>query len=149
MRLNEFASMQPSDGGEEVFRVQAAAERDRLHIDPAPPARSWALELPATGWRDLTPSEAEARVFEGESLLVHGCPGTGKTTRMRHVVERLRALGRVVDVISKTHVASSRAGGCTADHYVIRHILCGGMPSGLCVDRGVHAARCSHPHSAE
>ena len=65
-RLNEFASMQPSDGGEEVFRVQAAVERDRLHIDPAPPARSWALELPATGWRDLTPSEAEARVLEGE-----------------------------------------------------------------------------------
>ena len=27
-----------------------------------------------------------------------------------------------VDVLSKTHVASSRAGGCTADHYVLRHV---------------------------
>ena len=44
---------------------------------------------------------------------------------MRQLVERLRALGRVVDVISKTHVASSRAGGCTADHCVLRHRLHG------------------------
>ena len=56
---------------------------------------------------------------------MRGCPGTGKTTLMRGIVERLRALGRVVDAISKTHVASSRAGGCTADHYVLRHMLHG------------------------
>ena len=41
------------------------------------------------------------------------------------LVELLRGQGKVVDVISKTHSASSRAGGVTADHYVRRRIIHG------------------------
>jgi hypothetical protein len=41
------------------------------------------------------------------------------------LAEKLRVLGKKVDIISKTHTASERAGGCTADHYVRRHILHG------------------------
>ena len=44
------------------------------------------------------------------------------------LVEKLRALGKKVDIISKTHTASARAGGVTADHYVRRYVL-----HGLCV----------------
>ena len=37
LRLNEFAAMTPMDGDETVFRVQAAVDKDRLHIDPSHP----------------------------------------------------------------------------------------------------------------
>ena len=125
IRLDEYAALTPADGREAVFRVQAALEKDRLHIDPAPPSRAWELRLPDAAWRDLSAAQAEEAVMNGESLLALGIAGVGKTTFIRGLVERLRALGKRVDVISKTHVASSRAGGCTADHYVRRHILHG------------------------
>ena len=64
-------------------------------------------------------------MLRGESLFVEGIAGTGKTTFLRGIVERLQALGQRVDVISKTHVASSRAGGCTADYCVRHHTLHG------------------------
>ena len=114
--------MAPMDGHETVFRVQAAVDKYRLHIDPSHPTRLWEVELPSSVWNDLNPSQAEEVVLNGESLLVQGIAGTGKTTFLRGIVERLRSLGKRVDVISKTHVASSRAGGCTADHYVLRHV---------------------------
>ena len=47
---------------------------------------------------------------------------TGKTTRGR--VEGFR---EEVDIKAKTHTASARAGGCTLDHYVRRHILHGAL----------------------
>ena len=37
----------------------------------------------------------------------------------------MRAAGKRVDIVSKTHVASNRAGGCTADHWVRRHVING------------------------
>ena len=40
-------------------------------------------------------------------------------------MKRLREAGKCVDIISKTHTASQRAGGVTADHYVRRHIVHG------------------------
>ena len=83
MRLNEFAAMTPMDGDETVFRVQAAVDKDRLHIDPSYPTRSWEVELPNTAWNDLTASQAEEAVLNGESLLVEGIAGTGKTTFIR------------------------------------------------------------------
>ena len=69
--------------------------------------------------------EAERRVLLGQSLMVLGCPGTGKTHYTQGLVEMLRAQGNKVDVISKTHCASSRAGGVTADHWVRQHVING------------------------
>jgi hypothetical protein len=63
--------------------------------------------------------------MEGGSLLCTGIAGTGKTTYVRGIVERLRKDGKVVDIISKTHTASRRAGGVTADHWVRRHVMHG------------------------
>jgi hypothetical protein len=56
---------------------------------------------------------------------VNGIAGTGKTHFMKTLVARLRTDGKRVDCISKTHTASERMGGVTADHYVRRHILHG------------------------
>ena len=68
-------------------------------------------------WRQLQVEDAEHRVIvKRESLLVTGCPGTGKTTLMQSLAERLQSQGLRVDIMSKTHCASARAGGKTADH---------------------------------
>jgi hypothetical protein len=75
--------------------------------------------------RKLCEVEAARRVINGESLLCEGVAGTGKTTYIQGLVQELRALGRTVAIISKTHTASQRAGGVTADHWVRRHILHG------------------------
>ena len=89
------------------------------------PARRWELNLNLRTWRDCSPEEGERRVLDKESLLVLGIAGTGKTTLCQGIVERLQAAGEVVNIISKTHVASRRAGGVTADHWVRRYIING------------------------
>ena len=77
-------------------------------------------------WRECSPEEGERRVLEDkQSLFVQGIAGTGKTTYCRGIVERLQAAGEKVDIISKTHVASRRAGGVTADHWVRRYVING------------------------
>ena len=75
--------------------------------------------------RELDVTEAARRVINGESLLCQGIAGTGKTTCVQGLVQELRALGRTVAIISKTHTASQRAGGVTADHWVRRNVLHG------------------------
>jgi hypothetical protein len=76
-------------------------------------------------WRDLDEAAAEERVLRGESLLVLGIAGTGKTHYVQGIVERLRRSGKRVDIVSKTHTASRRACGVTAKHWVRRHVLHG------------------------
>jgi hypothetical protein len=93
--------------------------------DPGLPERR--AERPETSrvWRELGEVEAESAVLRGESLLLLGIAGTGKTFRAQGIVERLRCAGKRVAIISKAHTASRRAGGVTADHWVRRHILHG------------------------
>ena len=54
------------------------------------------------------------------------------TTFLHGVVERLGASGKKADIVSKTHVASNRAGGVTADHWVRRYVI-NGSPSCDCI----------------
>ena len=63
--------------------------------------------------------------MNGGSLLIQGWAGVGKSYYAQGLVERLRSLKKKVTVISKTHVASSRIQGCTADSFVRRKILAG------------------------
>jgi hypothetical protein len=62
--------------------------------------------------------------LDGNSLLLVGSPGTGKTFTARKIVEALRLDGKVVDLVSKTHAACANIGmgAKTADHWVRRHI---------------------------
>ena len=70
--------------------------------------------------------EAESKVItKHQSLLVLGSPGTGKTTLLQGVTESLRSIGKTVDIISKTHCASAKAGGCTADHWIRKKVING------------------------
>jgi hypothetical protein len=124
-RLDDRCPMTPNPSHEFAFRCAAADERDRMISNPGLPERN--AERPETSrvWRELGEIAAEERVLRGESLLVQGIAGTGKTTYIQGIAERLRCAGKRVDVISKTHTASRRAGGVTADHWVRRHILHG------------------------
>jgi hypothetical protein len=115
-----------NDVGERAFRVGPARDEDLLkHAPPAPCRRDPAFALPPTPWRQLTPEAARDRVLNGESLLCLGVAGTGKTHYMAELAQLLRLRGVKVEAVSKTHVASSRAGGVTADHWVRRHVLHG------------------------
>jgi hypothetical protein len=122
-RLDDRCTVTPNPSQEPVLRCATAEERDRMISDPGLPERK--AEKPDThmAWRDLGEVDAEERVLRGESLLVLGIAGVGKTHFLQGVVERLRHGGKRVNIISKTHTASGRAGGATADHWVRRHVL--------------------------
>mgnify|MGYP001454115674 CR=1 FL=1 len=128
-RLNEHCTMCSSQYDEKVCRVQAAVEDDLLKSNPRRPSRSFKLTLKNVlplGWNDLSIEEAESKVItKNQSLLVLGSPGVGKTTLIQGITERLRSIEKTVDTISKTHCASARAGGKTADHWVRKHIING------------------------
>ena len=105
-----------------VFRFSTTPKR--LQGVYAEPARTTPPPGPLEPWRDMADAEAAAHVLEGGSLCVLGAPGTGKTYWVRELVKQLRAAGRRVDVISKTHSACKNFGeGCvTADHWVRKTI---------------------------
>ncbi len=104
-RLDERHLVSPIPSDEVVFRVMAATEADLMKSTPQLPSRTWDLKEHSRTWRTLSADEAEGRALDGESLVVHGVAGTGKTTFLQGVVERPRARGKKVDIVSKTHVA--------------------------------------------
>ena len=80
-------------------------------------------EKPA--WRRV--EEPLTHCLGGESLLLTGYPGTGKTHLARKIVEALRELGDTVHIITKTHAAVQNVGlgAQTADHWVRRNVRSG------------------------
>jgi hypothetical protein len=107
-----------------VFRVltpQARQHRRGEHrIENV--TRNHLVHEPARCWVDLDTTAAEMHVRAGGSLLVTGLAGTGKSTWIRAQIAALKAAGRTVVVIAKTHNAAMVAGGDTADHFVWRHV---------------------------
>ena len=65
--------------------------------------------------------------LDGESLLLTGFPGTGKTHLAKRIVEALREHGDTVHIITKTHAAVQNVGlgAQTADHWVRRNVRSG------------------------
>jgi hypothetical protein len=125
IRLDQYCSMALPNSDELVFRVAEAVERDLLKMNPGRPARRAEYTHHRPSMRDVDEEEARALVINGGNLLVEGIAGVGKTHFLQSLVQDLRALGKSVAILSKTHVASQRAGGCTADHWVRRHVLHG------------------------
>ena len=106
--------------------MEKAKDDDRLQCEPNGPEGTWALILQPRVWADLTEETAAQRVMDrGCGLLVLGVAGTGKTHWMRNLVEQLRTAGKKVEIVSKTHTASARAGGKTADYFVRKWIMQG------------------------
>lgn len=112
-----------------VYRVADATEDDLLTNHHNPPARNCKWNPPVAKYRDLTQEQGEAAVLAGQSLRVLGIASTGNTHIVCRLVDRLHEHGKVVHVNSKTHTASARAGGCTADHYVQSFVLHGSCPA--------------------
>ena len=108
-----------------VIRSQKAKEEDKLRVTTTPKSTA-TLKTPDLRFTTLqSKGEAEEWALKGGSILIEGVAGTGKSHLARVIVERLRSLGKKVVCISKTHVASSRINGITADLYVRRSILAG------------------------
>jgi ATP-dependent DNA helicase PIF1 len=64
---------------------------------------------------ELSPMQtlAETRIMAGESVLLLGPGGTGKSFLLRRVVEKLRAAGKVVAITAMTGLAGYHIGGST------------------------------------
>ena len=56
-----------------------------------------------TPWRRV--EDPVSHCLDGESLLLTGFPGTGKTHLAKKIVEALREHGDTVHIITKTHAA--------------------------------------------
>ena len=121
----EYYRPEVNGSEEKVFRVSAAEEKDPMKMLPQGPKRESTYQHQSYVWTDLDEEEAERLVINGGSLLVLGVAGTGKSYFVSKLRESLKNLGKSVDAISKTHCASERIGGVTADHYVRRHVLHG------------------------
>jgi hypothetical protein len=92
---------------------------------------SWDPTVEPLTWRDR--EDAESLILGGESVLVCGPPGVGKSTLVSKCVVGLRAAGKRVQIIAKTHVAADVAGGDTVDHFVHRHVRNGGTGADVIV----------------
>jgi hypothetical protein len=124
-RLDDHHDLRTIDSDELVFRVEDACERDPMKMEPKRPSRDADYVHRPSAMEELSEEEARARVARGESLLVEGIAGVGKTHFLQSLVEELRAKGKSVCIISKTHCASARAGGITADAFVRRYLMHG------------------------
>jgi superfamily I DNA/RNA helicase len=105
-RLDDVISCLPIHSGEHVYRCMAMEESDCMKTRPELPRReSWAVTLTPQTWTELSPEEARAHILAGNSCLITGPAGSGKSTLVANIIKELRA-ERPVALISKTHVAS-------------------------------------------
>ena len=140
--LNAHVEMTPIHSGDTVFRfsetgrcLQGMYKKPNREVPPPKPQSSWC---------ELTREDAERTVLGGHGLYVCGSPGSGKSYTVREFVKALRANGKRVQIIAKTHasVQNFGEGAVTADHWVRQYVRAGG---GRAIrhssHRGDHAAR--------
>ena len=83
---------------------------------------------------DASSSAREIVLEKGESLLLTGPGGTGKSFLVGELVKELRARGENVTTCALTHVAARVIGGCTLQSFVYRHIIHGSYKGWLVID---------------
>jgi hypothetical protein len=112
-----------------VVRVEHPKAKQHLRgiYDPRKCARNWHFDPPCSDWQDLEVEEAISRVSAGESIFIRGIAGTGKSHIIREtLIPALRAQGKRVIALAKTHAAAAVAEGDTCDHFAWKHVREGG-----------------------
>ena len=110
-------------------RVEPPKSKQHLRgtYNPEKCARDWRFEATQNVWRDLSPTEAEERVIAGQIIFIRGIAGTGKSHLIRQtLIPKLRAQGKTVIALAKTHAAAAIAEGDTADHFAWKNVREGG-----------------------
>ena len=129
--LNAHAEMTP-----ERRCVQISDAGQSLAGKYTKPKRNVTSPTPICPWRDLCEADARSTVMLGQSLLVSGAPGTGKTFYVRKLVKPLHEQGKRVDIIAKTHssVQNFGEGAHTTDHWVrLKVRTSGGIHCGVLI----------------
>ena len=129
--------------GEPIWRQAPAQASDLMRTRPKMPARDGWCAGWSTCWVDLTEEQAREHVLEGGSLYVEGIAGSGKSHFVASLAKALADSGRSLARVSKTHCASARIGGVTADHWVRRHVLNGAVSAQVLWIDEVFQTECS------
>ena len=105
--------------GTPVYRYEEVAGLKGQYREPSMEAEPIRAKAP---WRRV--EDPVSHCLDGESLLLTGFPGTGKTHLAKKIVEALREHGDTVHIITKTHAAVQNVGlgAQTADHWVRRNV---------------------------
>ena len=108
--------------GTPVYRYEEVTGLKGQYREPSMEAEPIRAKPP---WRRV--EDPVAHCLDGESLLLTGFPGTGKTHLAKRIVEALREHGDPVHIITKTHAAVQNVGlgAQTADHWVRRNVRSG------------------------
>ena len=105
--------------GTPVYRYEEVAGLKGQYREPSMEAEPIRAK---PSWRRV--EDPVEHCLDGESLLLTGFPGTGKTHLAKKIVEALREHGDTVHIITKTHAAVQNVGlgAQTADHWVRRNV---------------------------
>ena len=105
--------------GTPVYRYEEVAGLKGQYREPSMEAEPIRAKAP---WHRV--EDPVGHCLDGESLLLTGFPGTGKTHLAKKIVEALREHGDTVHIITKTHAAVQNVGlgAQTADHWVRRNV---------------------------
>ena len=91
-RLDQYYLLESPSEVENVFGVNEAVENDLMKMQPNGPKRQGTYRHEDFQWNDVNTEEAERLVINGQSLLVLGIAGTGKSTFVKKLVESLKQL---------------------------------------------------------
>ena len=124
--LNSHAEVSPLTSEDLVYRFNESGTP--LQGKYNPPHCYVHPPTPLTPWKDLTEDQAVSAVIDGQSLLVVGAPGSGKSYWIRERVKTLRKKGKRVDIIAKTHCACQNFGedAAATDQWVRQQVRNGG-----------------------
>ena len=129
-RLDEGIQMARSKDESLIYRWTRGPDVKWLQGYYREPELDVATPTLVSPWLDLCEEEAK-EAARSQGLLVCGCPGVGKSYWARELVAQLRADGKVVNCIAKTHLACKNFQmGCeTADHWVMKRVQNGDCAS--------------------
>jgi Cdc6-like AAA superfamily ATPase len=106
--------------GAPKFRLKGGGTKIEYSVDGSPgasslPVTNHTLEYNVPPWQDTAESdglgaELLRTVDAGQSLLLIGVGGTGKTYLAKEIIAHLKAAGQRVEVVALTHLAAQNIG---------------------------------------